>query len=47
MLLEEVWLVAVDDGAITTIQDYCFSPDLVTFVGETLGLPVRALGYHF
>ena len=47
MLLEEVWRFEGEDGQITRVQDYCFCPDLVTWVGERAALPTRSAGYQF
>jgi len=45
--LEEVWLVEESDGRVARIRDYCFSPDLVRWVADHLGLPWRPVGYRF
>lgn len=44
--LEEVWRFEEDSEGIARVRDYGFSPDLVGFVAECLGLPFRKVGYR-
>jgi RNA polymerase sigma-70 factor (ECF subfamily) len=34
------------DGLVSRIVNYCFCPDTLRAIGEDLGVPVRAWGYH-
>jgi len=47
MLLEEVWRFEGEEGRIHRVQDYCFCPDLVAWIGHQAGLPTRSAGYQF
>jgi RNA polymerase sigma-70 factor (ECF subfamily) len=44
--LEEVWLIEEDDGRISRVRDYGFSPDLITWIADHVGEPARCVGYR-
>ena len=47
MILEEVWVLETVDGKVADIHDYCFSPQVIEYVGQLRGVPVRLMGYQF
>lgn len=44
--LEEVWLIEENDGRVSRIRDYGFSPDLTKWVAAHLRVPARTVGYR-
>ena len=46
-VLEEIWRLEEIDGRVARIRDYCFCPDLVRHVADSLGAPFKAVGYRF
>jgi RNA polymerase sigma-70 factor (ECF subfamily) len=44
--LEEVWLVEEDDGRVSRVRDYGFSPDLTQWIAEHINETPRSVGYR-
>lgn len=47
MVLEEIWVIETVDDKVAAIRDYCFSPQVIEYVGQLRGVPVRLMGYQF